>query len=81
MTRHEMENNPIDINVAAGESMNLTALESDACLKERNTAINQINAMMRFKGKAKNDINDKSIYAKIQFFLETDLLTTILIAY
>ena len=56
MARHEMENNPIDINVAAGESMNLTTLESDACLKERNTAINQINAMMRFKGKAKNDI-------------------------
>ena len=81
MTRHEMENNPIDINVAAGESMNLTALESDACLKERNTAINQINAMMRFKGKAKNDIKDRFINAKIQLFLETDLLTTILIAY
>lgn len=67
MARHEMENNPIDINVAAGESMNLTTLESDACLKERNTAINQINAMMRFKGKAKNDIKQKYIYANLRF--------------
>lgn len=81
MIRHEMENNPIDINVAAGESMNLTALESGECLKERNTAMNQIIAVIRFNGKTKNDIKDKSIYAKIQFFLEIELLTTILIAY
>ena len=54
--RHEKANKPIDINGAAGDSMNLTTLESGECLKERHTAIAQSNAAIRFKGNANNDI-------------------------
>ena len=43
-------------NVAAGESMNLTALESRACLIDMATAMIHSKAKIRFSGKLKKDI-------------------------
>jgi hypothetical protein len=56
MIRHARENNPIAAKVAVGESMNLTALESLACLIDMATAMIHSKAKIRFSGKLKKDI-------------------------
>ena len=71
MIRHARENNPIAVNVAAGESMNLTALESRACLKDMTTAMIQSNAEIRFRGKAKNDIIYIQYMQKYKYSINT----------